>query len=99
MRKQRVALEDGVDVALVWRQMLDARSVEPNLTRGGRFESGDHAQSRCLAASRGTQQRKEFAVANRKRNIGHRAVGREMFRDGAQLQDSIHQSATFLISS
>jgi hypothetical protein len=42
--KERVMLEDGVDVALEWRQPGDRRARHADLTGGGLLEAGDHAE-------------------------------------------------------
>src|SRR5205814_1245764 len=52
MRKERVALEDGVDVALIRRNARYIGVAEENRPRRRLFEAADHAQRRRLAATR-----------------------------------------------
>ncbi len=44
-------------------------AVEPHLARAGRFEPGDDAQERGLAAARGADDRDEFALGDRDADI------------------------------
>jgi hypothetical protein len=66
VREQRVALEDGVDRALVGGRAGEIRAVEQDATVGGFVEAADHPQRRGLAAARRTQQREELAAAIRR---------------------------------
>jgi hypothetical protein len=61
MWKQRVALEDRVDVALVRCDALDVHAVEQDLAGGRLLEPGDHPQRRRLSAARGPEQREELS--------------------------------------
>ena len=92
MRKQRVVLEHGADVALVRLQMLDAGAIQADFARGRLFEAGDHAQRSGLAAARRAEQRKELAASDVERNRIDRAVRRIVLRDVASSRtDSIFQ--------
>ena len=64
VREQRVALEHSVDRPLEGRQQSDVLTVEQDLAVGRKFEAGDQAQQRCLAAARGTEKREELVFAN-----------------------------------
>ena len=59
--EQRVALEDGVDRALLGRHVGDVATVDPDLARRRALEPTDHPQGGRLAAARRTQQRVELA--------------------------------------
>jgi hypothetical protein len=61
VRKQRVALEDGVERSLVSGCLGDVDAVDEDLPGGGLFEAGQHAQGRRLAAPGRTEQRVELA--------------------------------------
>ena len=65
VREQRVVLEDGVDVAVVRRDVGDVLAAEQD--RAGRrlLEAGDHAQHRRLAGAGRPEQREELAVVDR----------------------------------
>ncbi len=64
VREQRIVLKDGVDIAVVRRQLADVVSTEKHGTGRGQFESGDHSQHRGLAATRGAEQREELALVD-----------------------------------
>ena len=59
--EERVALEDGVDVALVRRGAGDVVAADLHGAGGGVVEAGDHPQRGGLAAARRAQQREELA--------------------------------------
>ena len=65
VREQRVALEDGVDVAALGRDGREVGAVEQDLARGRALEAGDQPQRRRLAAARRPQQREELARPDR----------------------------------
>ena len=62
MRIQRVALEHHGDVAILGRQVVDARVADADLAGTDGFEAGDHAQHRRLAAARRPDQHGELLV-------------------------------------
>ena len=64
MREQRVSLKDGVDLALIGRQIVDAHALKVQVARSGRFKTADDSQCRRLAAAGGTEQRDELLVMN-----------------------------------
>src|SRR5581483_1768291 len=80
VRKERVRLEDGVDVALVRRQRRDVSAAELDAAGRRLLETADHPQRRRLAASGRTEERREAAVLDveRERVDGHDVV--EPFR-------------------
>ena len=61
VREERVALEDGVDVAPVGRQPDDVAVAEVDRALVRLLEAADHPQRRRLAAARGPEQREERA--------------------------------------
>ena len=61
VREERVVLEDDADVALVGRQMIDRRAVDPHASGGLANEARDHAQKGGLAAARRSQQGHDLA--------------------------------------
>ena len=54
VREERVLLEDGVDLPLVGRNVIDPHTVEEHVAAGGRREAADDPQRRGLAAAAGT---------------------------------------------
>jgi hypothetical protein len=60
-REQGVALEDGVDLALVGRGAGHVDPVEQDAPVGGLLEPGDQPQGGRLAAARGAEQGEELA--------------------------------------
>ena len=61
---KRVVLEDGVDVAVVGRQLADVVALQQDRSAGRRLEAGDHPQDGRLAASRWPEQREELALVD-----------------------------------
>jgi hypothetical protein len=57
MREQGVVLEDDADVALVGRQVIDRRAVDPHAAGDLADEAGDDAEQGGLAAARRPEQR------------------------------------------
>src|SRR5215469_16122426 len=85
MRKQSVALENGIDVAPVRRQALswsgEPRSVEPNFALVGILEASHQPQSRGFAATRWSKQRKKRAARNGERDIRYGLMRAKGFAD------------------
>src|SRR3954464_11083812 len=61
VRKQRVVLEDRVELALVGRAPGDVDAAELERPAVGPLEAGDQAQRRRLARARGAEQREDLA--------------------------------------
>ena len=61
VREQGIALEDGVDGALLGRDRRDVLPVDQHPAAGRPLEATDHPQRRRLAAPRGTEQGEELA--------------------------------------
>ena len=84
MRKERVRLEDSVDVALVRRLPDDVPLAEEDASLVGLLEAADHAQRRRLAAAGRAEQREEPAVLHFEREIVHGHDTVETLRDAFQ---------------
>ena len=63
--EERVALEDGVDLAAVRRRRRHVVAVEQDLPVVRTFEAGDQPQRRRLAAPRRAEEREELAGLDR----------------------------------
>ena len=71
MREERVALEDGVDVALVGGEEGDIFTLQLNEAARWLFEAADHAQGCGLAAAGWAEEGEELAVGDIKRDAVH----------------------------
>jgi hypothetical protein len=71
-REQRVALEDGVDLALVRRGAGHVDPVEQDAAGGRLLEPGDQPQRGRLAAAGRPQQREQLAAAHLQVDPVHR---------------------------
>ena len=93
VREERVALEDGVDVALVRRQSGDRAVAEVDRPRARLLEAADHAQRRRLAAARRPEQRVELAALDLEREVvdGDHVV--ELLRHALEANVSAHAVA------
>jgi len=69
MRKEGVILEDGIDLAFVGRQRGYILAVQQHSAAIGLFEAGQDAKQRGLSAAAGTQEGKEFPLADGERDI------------------------------
>ena len=67
--KQRVGLEHHVDRPLIGRNAGHVLAVDEDAALGRRFEAGEHAQQRGLAAAGAAEQREEFALEDVERHI------------------------------
>jgi hypothetical protein len=89
MRKQRVALEHGVDRSLVRRQRRDVVAIEQDFAVVGKIEAGDQPQQRRLTATGRPEQGEELVFTDRDRDIIERrhlgVAGSEQFGDPARL--------------
>ena len=59
---KRVALEDHGDFPRPRRQIVHHFAADEQLAFRGRFETGDHAQQRALAAARRSEQHEKLSV-------------------------------------
>ena len=64
MRIERVVLEHHRDVALARRHVVHHLVVDGDFASGHRFEPGDHAENRALAAAGRPDQHDELAVGD-----------------------------------
>ena len=74
MREERVALEDGVDVALVGGEEGDVFTLQLNEAARRLLEAADHAQGCGLAAAGWAEEGEELAVGDIKRDAVHRGL-------------------------
>ena len=77
MRIKRVRLEHHRKSALRGRDVVDTRAVDEKIALGHRFQPGDHAKQRRLAATRRADEDNKFAVLDFEINAmdnGGRAV-------------------------
>jgi len=65
VRKQRIALKDDAQAALVRLHIGDVAAVEHDAPARRLHETGDHLQRGGLAAARGAEQGDEFAFLHR----------------------------------
>ena len=79
MRKQRVALEHGVNIALMRRRVAHWRTVNHDLAAGWHFKARDHPQQSGFATTRWPQQGKKFAVRDFQRNITNGSSAAKLF--------------------
>ena len=78
MREERIALEYGVDVALVGGEEGDVFALQLNETARRLFEAADHAQRGGLAAAGWAEEGEEFAVGDIKRDAVYRGLISEL---------------------
>ena len=64
VREEGIALEHGVDVALVGRQAVDVLAHKDHVAAVRGLKAADDAQQRRLAAARGTEQGDELIVVD-----------------------------------
>ena len=64
MRKQRVALEDCIDLALIGGQIVDPLAVEQHIAGCRRQKAADNPEHGRLSAAAGPQQCEEFLVVD-----------------------------------
>ena len=66
MREKRVALKDGVDFALIGRDIIEALAFKEDIAAGRRFKAADNAQRGGFPTAGRTQQCHKFTIPNRK---------------------------------
>jgi hypothetical protein len=84
VRVERVVLEHHRDVPVLRRHVVDQLIADVDLARSGFLETGDHPQSRGLAAARGADQHDELAVVDVEVDAGDRGGAVEGFDNVAQ---------------
>ena len=80
MRKERIVLEDGVDIAPIGRHALGGLAENLDMAAGRLLEAGDQAQAGRLARARRPEHGEELAVGDVERDIIDRAHRAEMAR-------------------
>src|SRR5690606_13004535 len=88
VREERVALEDGVGRAAVWRQVGDVGAVDPDPPAARPLEAGDHPQRGRLAAAARPEQREELAAVDREIEAADGRQLAEALRDRLQLDST-----------
>jgi hypothetical protein len=81
--KERVALEDLVNVSMIGRDMRHVFAVEPDGSFGGGFKSRDHPEQGGFAAAGRPQQCEEFTFSNREIHLADSGEIAEAFGDGS----------------
>ena len=62
VRIERIGLEHHGNVAVLRHDVIDHAAADPDFARDDRFQTGDHAQQRGLAAAGGADEHDEFAI-------------------------------------
>ena len=62
VREQGVLLENGVDLPLIGRDVINPHTIEQDISRRRRRETSDDTQRGGLAAPAGSEQREELLV-------------------------------------
>ena len=83
MREERVALEHGVDRALIRRQADDVLPFIEDFAAGRLFKAADAAQQRRLAAAGGAEQRHKLVFADVDAHAAQR--GEAVFKDHTKI--------------
>ena len=92
VRKQRVVLKNGIDVAPERRQRINASPVQPNLAGGRRLKSSNQPECSSFAAARRPQQRKEGPAFDAQRDLMNRPLPWKFLGHTAEFQDDFHSS-------
>jgi len=74
VRKERIALEHGVDVALVGFAIGHVLAAQQDFPGRGLLEAADHTQRRGLTGARGAQYREELALEHVEVEVPHHMV-------------------------
>ena len=94
VREERVALEDGVDLALVRRYLSHVDVVEHDSTARRALEPRDHAQRRRLPAAGWADHREELAAGHPQVDPVDRGHVTELLRQLLEMNLSLHQTST-----
>ncbi|MNP74831.1 hypothetical protein D3C76_1717700 [compost metagenome] len=84
MRKQGVALKDGINVTMFGGNIGDVLIFKMNLAVVDVFQSGNQAQNGCLAAARRAKQREKLTVIDSQVKIVNDGFTIETFADPRQ---------------
>lgn len=85
VRKQGIALKDGIHVPLFGGDLGDILVFKVDVTAIDVFQSGDKAQYGCLAAARGAKQREELTVIDGQVEPGNNIFTIKTFTNSFQL--------------
>ncbi|CAM2138117.1 hypothetical protein PT2222_100127 [Paraburkholderia tropica] len=89
MRKERIRLEHHVDRTAIGRQRREVLAIDEDLARGGRFQPGEHAQQRGLAAARTAEQREQFILRDVQADVVHGDAVAELLDDVFDTHESV----------
>ena len=88
--EEGVALKNGVDAALVRRNVVDALTEEENVALVRRFKAADHAQGRGFAAAGRAEQRQKFVVVNVEIDAVENGLAIKLLADVPEFNDFFH---------
>ena len=94
VREQRIALEYGVDLALVGRNIVQALAVEEYIAGIRLLEAADDAQCGRFAAAGRAQQRDELAALDGQRNAAQHRRSVKFFFQVLQIDQILIQSSS-----
>ena len=86
--EEGVALEDGVDLALVGRQVGDVAAVEEDAAGVGLLEAGGQAQHGRLAAAARAEEGEELALPEPEGDVVDGPDGAEPLGDAAEFEEA-----------
>ena len=89
MRKERIALEYGIQFTQIWRYVVDDLAFHRHGSFVGLGEAGDQAQRRGLAATRRAEQRHELATLHAERDVVEHLPFTERLGDVVQPDDDV----------
>ena len=87
---QGTAKENGIDIAAVCGDVVDALSVKQALTGVWRFKAADDAQGGCLTAAGRTENRDKFLVVYIEIDVVENAFSVKFLDDVVKLNDLLH---------
>ena len=64
MREKCIALENGVYISLIWRQIIYIFSHKHHIALVSRLKAADNSQSGGFTAAGGTQKSEKFVIVN-----------------------------------
>ncbi len=85
VRKQRIALKDGVHMAVFRRDMGDIVIFEMDLAAIDAFQSGDKTKNGCFTAARGAKQGEKLTVVDGQIEVGDNRFTIKAFANSRQL--------------
>ena len=82
--EQRITLKHRIDLPFIRRHVVDALTVEINVTLIGRFESSDDTQRGRFSASGRAQKRDKLLVMDFQTHVVQNGLSVKRFRDSVQ---------------